>query len=74
MIDKHRPRVVALLRERHPKPLCVKCIAVGLDIRPSAAHRAATLVEGAPGFVREYAICGVCGERRLTVRATSASS
>ena len=66
--DSPRARVVAYITEKKPKPVCAKCIAQALDIRPSAAQRVATLLEGTPGYEREHGICGVCGQRRLTVR------
>jgi hypothetical protein len=65
--NKHR--VESYVVQHRPRPVCARCVASALGLRPSAVQRAATILEGSAGFVRENAICSLCGKNRLVVRA-----
>lgn len=65
----HKHRVESFVVQHRPRPVCARCIAAALGLRASAVQRAATILEGSAGFVRENAVCALCGKSRLVVRA-----
>ena len=65
----NRSRVEAFVVEHRPQPVCARCIAGAVTLRLSAVQRAATMLEGFRGFVRENASCSLCGKNRLVIRA-----
>lgn len=65
----NKQRVESYVLEHRPRPVCARCVASALGLRPSAVQRAATILEGSAGFVRENATCALCGKSRLVVRA-----
>ena len=62
-----RTRVRAFIDARQPKPVCARCVGAALEIRPTAAQRVATYLEGNPAYHRHHTICGLCGARRLAI-------
>jgi hypothetical protein len=65
----NRHRVASYVMQQRPRPVCARCVASALGLRPSAVQRAATILEGSAGFVRENAVCDLCRKSRLVVRA-----
>jgi hypothetical protein len=65
-----RERVITFLIAQRLHNFCDQCVARALGIDPSTAYRAATKLERASGFVREYGICSSCGDSRLITRAS----
>jgi ribosomal protein S27AE len=65
--NKHR--VEAFVLQHRPRPVCARCVATALGLRPSAVQRAATVLEGSVNFVRQNATCALCGKNRLVVRS-----
>jgi len=63
----HRARVEAFLANP-PIAFCAKCIGAALGLNASAVQRAASVLEGVPGFRRVYTRCAGCGKPRLTVQ------
>ena len=69
--ETNRKRVEAFVLKQRPNPVCARCVASALGLRPSAVQRAATVLEGVPGFIRQHTSCATCGNVRLSVRASA---
>jgi len=65
----NRARVESFVRHHRPRPVCARCAATALGLRPSAVQRAATVLEGSASFLRRNATCALCSKNRLVVSA-----
>ena len=66
---QHRVNATNFLREHPGRPYCDYCLRKGLFVmRGSLTEKDATLVGAAPGFIREMALCCMCGSERRTNR------
>ena len=69
---KHQMNAGRFLNQNAGRPYCDDCLRRGLSItRANLTERDATSVGAGRGFIREMALCCVCGvERRTTRRIT----
>jgi hypothetical protein len=67
-------RIGRLVERLAPAPACDACLAGHSDVGSvEEVHLAVSELAGTQGFVRERALCSLCGEERPVIRSVGRS-